>query len=447
MMKNTPTQFGKYRVDKILGQGAMGIVYQGFDPVIERTVAIKVLHDHHRAGEHGEELSRRFKREAQAAARCLHHNIVAVFDYGSQDDQDYIVMEFIEGEELSHFLRSSDKLSTDEALFITTSVLRALSAAHQFNIVHRDIKPANIILLNEGEVKVADFGVALLDKSDLTLAGNMVGTPNYMSPEGLRGETVTEHADIYSTGMVLLEMLSGARLSPQQLYTLPINQFIDSVFAEHPQISVPLQIVITKALAPNKANRYQSATEFMQAIESLATLEAQASATVTAKAGIQERSQQLLELSPQALADLKKNLATHLGPMANFVIKKASTHTRSAQEFMLQLSEHISNPQQREAFITQASKTLAIDDTVIQASAISTEQPPVKITSNFSQTLSQDKRDALTDSLTFYLGPVAKHQVKRLIKRADNYNEFCHLLAELIPDTKDKTAFLSAVID
>jgi len=446
-MKNSPIQFGKYRVDKILGQGAMGIVYQGFDPVIERTVAIKVLHDHHRAGEHGEELSRRFKREAQAAARCLHRNIVAVFDYGSQDDQDYIVMEYIEGEELSHFLRSSDKLSSDEAIFITTSVLRALSAAHQFNIVHRDIKPANIILLNEGEVKVADFGVALLDQSDLTLAGNMVGTPNYMSPEGLRGETVTEHADIYSTGMVLLEMLTGARLSPQQLYTLPINEFIDSVFAEHPEISEPLQRIIIKALAPNKANRYQNANEFMQAIESLATLEAQASATVIAKASIQEKSQQLLELPPQALADLKQNLATHLGPMANFIIKKASTQTRSAREFMLQLSEHISNVEQREAFITQASKTLAIDETVIQASAAGEKPLPVKVASNFSQTLSQDKRDALTNALTFYLGPVAKHQIKRLVKRADNYNEFCHLLAELITDTKDKAAFLRTVID
>ncbi|MCJ8297215.1 MAG: serine/threonine protein kinase, partial [Colwellia sp.] len=295
-MNKTPSSFGKYQVEKVLGQGAMGVVYQGFDPVIERTVAIKVLHEHHLAGEHGEELSLRFKREAQAAARCLHRNIVAVFDYGHADNQDYIVMEYIEGEELSQFLRSEEKLSTDEAVFITLSVLRALTAAHQFNIVHRDIKPANIILLNDGEVKVADFGVALLDKSDLTLAGNMVGTPNYMSPEGLRGETVTEQADLYSTGMVLLEMLTGARLSPQQLYTMPIADFIVSIFEQHSHISLPLQKVILKALAPLLTDRYLSAKAFIEGLESLASLEAQADATISAKAGIQEKSQQLLEL-------------------------------------------------------------------------------------------------------------------------------------------------------
>jgi len=425
----------------------MGIVYQGFDPIIERTVAIKVLHEHHRIGEHGEELSRRFKREAQAAARCLHRNIVAVFDYGSQDDQDYIVMEYIEGEELSQFLRSEDKLSTEEAIFITTSVLRALSASHQFNIVHRDIKPANIILLNDGEVKVADFGVALLDQSDLTLAGNMVGTPNYMSPEGLRGETVTEHADIYSTGMVFLEMLTGARLSPQQLYTLPINEFIDSVFLEHPEISRPLQLVISKALAPNKVNRYQSAQEFMQGIESLATLEAQASATVSAKAGIQEKSQHLLELPAHTLADLKQDLAAHIGPMANFVIKKASTHTRSAREFMLQLSEHISDLEQREAFIIQASKTLAIDDTLPHSTPSVVTPISEEVCGNLAITFSANRRKTLTLALTFYLGPIAKHQINRSMKKAIDYQHLCELLADKIPDSKDKADFLVKVRD
>lgn len=446
-MNNLPTQFGKYQVEKVLGQGAMGIVYQGFDPVIERTVAIKVLHAHHLAGEHGEELSLRFKREAQAAARCLHRNIVAVFDYGTQDRQDYIVMEYIEGEELSQFMHSDDKLSNDEALFITTSVLRALAAAHKFNIVHRDIKPANIILLNDGEVKVADFGVALLDKSDLTLVGNMVGTPNYMSPEGLRGETVTEQADIYSTGMVLLEMLTGARLTPQQLYTLPITDFIQTVFTENPQITPALQKVISRALAPVLTDRYTSANAFIEGLASLASLEAQVDATTSAKAGIQEKSQQLLEIPSQTLNELKQELATHLGPMASFVIKKASTHTSSAREFMLQLSEHISNPEQRAVFITQASKTLAIDNTIPNtASTVETVATMVQ-SSNLADNISTTRREALTNALTFYIGPVAKHQIKRHLKRANNDSELCELLAALISDSSDKREFLEKISD
>ncbi len=446
-MNNIPSHFGKYQVSKILGQGAMGIVYQGYDPVIERTVAIKVLLAHHTAGEQGAELSKRFKREAQAAARCLHQNIVTVFDYGSQDGQDYIVMEFIEGEELSQFLRSEQKLTSDEAVFITTSVLHALSAAHHHHIVHRDIKPANIILLNDGEVKVADFGVALLDQSDLTLAGNMVGTPNYMAPEGLRGETVTEQADIYSTGMVLLEMLTGARLSPVQLYTLPINQFIDSVFIQHPQIPLPLQAVISKALAPNITDRYLSAKAFLQAIESLTSLEVQVSATVVAKAGIQEKSQQLLDLPADMLADLKQDLATHLGPMASFVIKKASTHTRSAKEFMLQLSEHIGNPEQRQAFIEQATKTLALDNSPAPALASPEPTETIKVDSSFVHSFAEDTRVQLTTALTYHLGPVAKHQVKRHIKQANNYLELCQLLAALLPDNQQRSDFLQQVQD
>jgi serine/threonine-protein kinase len=444
-MDNLPTHFGKYQVTKVLGQGAMGIVYQGFDPVIERIVAIKVLLAHHCNGEHGQELSKRFKREAQAAARCLHQNIVAVFDYGSQDGQDYIVMEFVEGEELSHFLRSDQQLSNDEAIFITTSVLQALAAAHHFNIVHRDIKPANIILLNDGEVKVADFGVALLDQSDLTLVGNMVGTPNYMAPEGLRGETVTEQADIYSTGMVLLEMLTGARLSPQQLYTLPINEFIDSVFLQHPHISTPLQTVISKALAPTINERYKSAKAFIEAIEALDSLQAQVSATVVAKAGIQEKSKQLLELPEDVLAELKQDLATHLGPMASFVIKKASTQSVSAKEFMLQLSKHITNPDQRKSFINQASKTLAIDKST---TADPQTQPPTQVAkpvSYLSDNISKDTRQQLTAALTFYLGPVASHQIKRHIKQAQSYSQLCENLAALINDSNDRQQFLDKV--
>ncbi|MCJ8337750.1 MAG: serine/threonine protein kinase [Pseudomonadales bacterium] len=437
-MSNLPSTLGKYQVQKVLGQGAMGIVYQAFDPVIERTVAIKVLHPHHCQGPRGEELSKRFQREAQAAARCLHSNIVTVFDYGSQQQQDFIVMEYIEGEELSHFLRSEDKLSVDEALFITTSVLQALTAAHEKNIVHRDIKPANIILLNSGEVKVADFGVALLDQSDLTLVGNMVGTPNYMSPEGLRGEVVTCQADIYSTGMVLLEMLTGARLSPQQLYTLPIAEFLDSVFEQHQHLPGDLQAIVRKALEPLKEHRYYSAVDFKRAIESLATLQQNAVATVIAKTSIQSKSQQLLKLPAATLANIENNLAGYLGPMANLLIKKTSTHTDSAEAFMLELSEHISNAQERQEFIRQASKTLAISSATSAVKVVSSSdnQPLPK------QSISSEQLETISLALAYSLGPVARHQVKRYLKRFDNYPLLCEQLANLITDEQERKDFL-----
>ncbi|MEM5530191.1 serine/threonine-protein kinase [Gammaproteobacteria bacterium AS21] len=468
-MNTIPTELGKYQIKKVIGQGAMGIVYQGYDAIIDRMVAIKVLHPHHCQGEHGTELSKRFRREAQAAARCLHNNIVAVFDYGTYLDQDFIVMEYIEGEELSHFLNAKNQLSLDETIFITISVLRALSAAHKHNIVHRDIKPANIILLNDGEVKVADFGVALLDQSDLTLVGNMVGTPNYMSPEGLRGETVTSQADIYSTGMVLLEMLTGARLTPQQLYTLPINDFIDQTFEKHLSIDASIIHIVRKALAANTSERYSSAADFIKALEDLSSIEQNVNATVIAKKAIQVKAKELIKLPAQTLADLESNLTGYLGPIASILIKKTSSNSTSAKAFMHSLALHISDESARSEFIQQASKTLEQEIfkeslTQISASAAKspanepvTAQPPAQQLDRQSSPLTtptdlqqkvvidEDKLALLIQALAYYLGPLARHHVKRAHNNSDDYQALCLQLAALIPDANDRNSFLAKV--
>ena len=193
---NLPQRIGKYHVKSLLGQGAMGIVYLAHDPDIDRSVAIKVLHPQYDDPAEGRAMQDRFRREAQAAARCLHSNIVAVFDLGVDAGRNYIVMEYVRGEALRYFLKNDYRFSLGESLHIIAQVLEGLAVAHRFGVVHRDIKPANIILLDSGAVKVADFGVARVAGSDLTLDGNMIGTPSYMSPEGLRGQTVDQRADL-----------------------------------------------------------------------------------------------------------------------------------------------------------------------------------------------------------------------------------------------------------
>src|SRR5690606_29133687 len=142
-----PKTISRYRVDSILGSGAMGVVYQGFDPQIERTVAIKVLHPHLRNSEHGADLEQRFIQEARAAARCLHPNIVTIFDFGSASDGSFIVMEYVDGIELKAHLRNNTFIPLPSATDICIQVLQALGHAHEHGVVHRDIKPANIILL------------------------------------------------------------------------------------------------------------------------------------------------------------------------------------------------------------------------------------------------------------------------------------------------------------
>ncbi len=191
----------------------MGVVYKGYDEDIERPVALKVLYSHLLDDDMGGELAVRFRQEAKAAARCMHSNIVTVFDYGISDGAHYIVMEYIEGVDLKTLLRSEKQIEFRQAVDIAIQVLSALEYAHSNGVVHRDIKPANIMVLENGQVKVADFGIARLENSDLTQAGLMLGTPSYMSPEGQRGET-DARSDLYAVGVVLYEMLTGKRLGP-----------------------------------------------------------------------------------------------------------------------------------------------------------------------------------------------------------------------------------------
>ncbi|MCK5120405.1 MAG: serine/threonine protein kinase, partial [Methylococcales bacterium] len=212
MLTNQPKKIDKYSIHSVLGHGAMGVVYKGYDKEIDRHVAIKVLHPHLLSGEMGDELEQRFKNEVKAAAKCLHPNIVTIFDCGVSNGSPYMVMEYVQGIDLREILKSQQKFSLAQTIGMTCNVLDALYAAHEMGIVHRDIKPANILLLDTGVVKVTDFGVARIDSSDLTQIGDVIGTPSYMSPEAKAGALVDNRSDLYSAALVLFELLTFKRL-------------------------------------------------------------------------------------------------------------------------------------------------------------------------------------------------------------------------------------------
>ncbi|WP_082117110.1 serine/threonine protein kinase [Sedimenticola thiotaurini] len=457
MMSDMPEKLGKYQIKSVIGQGAMGVVYQAFDPDIERNVAIKVLHAHHCTGEHGRDLGERFRREAQAAARCIHPNIVAIFELGRYREQDYIVMEYVQGEELKYFLASGHRFSQDEALFITMEVLKALVVAHAQGVVHRDIKPANIILLDSGGVKVTDFGVARLDQSDLTLAGNMVGTPNYMCPEGLRGEVVDQRADIYSTGMVLLEMLTGARITPKELYSVPIHQFIDKVFeTERGQlVGDRLQSIIRQALSESIAERFSSAQVFLDSLQALAGDNGAAPDTSARIAQTVVNQKPLREsvspatgqlVSMDTLHELEHSLTSYVGPIAGILVQKSFSGVSSPDELVQSLATHISDVGEREAFLVRARTVLSQDSTVLNRSAarpLETSELNRTTATDFSSTLDQAATERLARLLAFYVGPLAQHLLKRCLAKSHSYEDLCQRLASNIPTEAERVEFLS----
>lgn len=287
-------KIGKYDIQSILGKGAMGIVYKALDPDINRKVAIKTIRFDLASEEtDNEEIMQRFMREAQAAGKLTHPNIITIFDVGREEDLTYIVMQFIEGPSLQRLIARGEKFSVQDVTKLMDSVCSALDYAHQHGIVHRDIKPGNILLDNNKKPYVCDFGVARVDTSTLTQAGTAVGTPSYMSPEQVMGKKVDKRSDIFSIGCILYEILTGRRPFEAESITTVIYKIINE---EPPALSelkkglpAGFEKIIGKALAKDANNRYQNCKQLAEDLRNLDRLSDKTVAvTVTKEAPIPE---------------------------------------------------------------------------------------------------------------------------------------------------------------
>jgi serine/threonine protein kinase len=264
------SKLGKYEIRQELGRGAMGIVYEGFDPFIERSVAIKTIRKSQIDQSEAHEALSRFRREAQAAGRLTHPNIAAVYEYGEDGDIAYIAMEYVVGRELKSCFSKGERFSIKDALHVMHQLLDALEYSHERGVVHRDIKPSNIILTGNNQVKVVDFGIARIDSSELTQAGMVLGTPAYMSPEQFKGWPADRRSDIYSSGVILYHLLTGERPfianSPTALMHKVLFEEAEAPSARNPEVSEALDAVVRKAMAKEPEGRYQTAAEFRQAL-------------------------------------------------------------------------------------------------------------------------------------------------------------------------------------
>src|SRR6184192_2288971 len=277
-------KLGKYEIRREVGRGAMGIVYEGYDPLIKRSVALKTIRADQLAGENAETVVARFRREAQASGRLSHPNIVSIYDFGEEDGVWYIAMEFVKGRELKNYFQANERFTPADIVRIMTKVLDALDYSHRQGVIHRDIKPANIILLADGSVKVADFGIAHIETSNMTQAGTTLGTPAYMSPEQIMGLPVDGRSDLFSAGVILYQFLTGERP-----FSGTSTTTMQKVLKEDPlppstlnvQLPPAMDAVVRKALAKRADERFQTAQEFADAIRAAAPVTTAAVAAAT----------------------------------------------------------------------------------------------------------------------------------------------------------------------
>jgi len=442
MTPDTPEYVGKYKIDSVLGQGAMGVVYKGHDPDIDRVVAIKTLHTHLMNADERASWLERFAREAKAAGRVLHGNLVTIFDYLEQNEQPYLVMEFIESETLEDRIKRRPLPNLQEFGSIMTQMLAGLDAIHSAGIVHRDVKPANALLLPDGRIKLADFGVAKVEALGAT-HGGMIGTPDYMSPEQFMGNQAGHRADIFGAGVIMFELLTSRKpfesASLGELTQKVISGQSLELRALAPDLPEGIYTLSKQTLEVDPAKRTADARAFAQGIhEALRNLERavmdNTDRTVVMSPNQQSApvamSQTMAEQMPQsALARIEELLTTQIGPIAKVLVRRVSGATTDTGQLINQLAAEI-GPEHREAFKAAVQAHLG------QTGGHITGAGPM---------LTDELLEALTRELVPHIGPIAKILIKKTAKTCGSREELCAALSNHIDDAATRAAFLQTM--
>jgi eukaryotic-like serine/threonine-protein kinase len=260
----------RYELEELVGSGGMSSVYRAHDRLLDRTVALKVLHEHHLADP---EYVERFRREARSVAVLSHPNIVTVIDRGEHDGRQFIVFEYVDGENLKRLIQNGRPVPVDTALQLAVQIAHGLSFAHRNGLVHRDVKPQNVLLNGDGRAKVTDFGIARsLDvKHGMTQTGTVLGTSDYIAPEQAQGKDIGERTDVYSLGVVLYELLTGEVPFAGENFVAVAMQHINdpppSVREKRPEVPPRVEAAVQRAMAKDPADRFESMADFGRELE------------------------------------------------------------------------------------------------------------------------------------------------------------------------------------
>jgi serine/threonine-protein kinase len=488
----TIDRIGKYRIDGVLGSGAMGVVYKAYDADIARTVALKTIRhellDGLQDGLHEQDIVARFRNEAQASGRLVHPNIVAVYDFGAYGETTYIAMEYVDGTPLNAFLVKDVPMDLAASITCITQLLRALDYAHARGVVHRDIKPANILITGDAQVKITDFGIAKIESSTLTQVGAVIGTPSYMSPEQFKGETVDGRSDLFAVGIVLYQMLTGVRPfsgPPSTVMHQIIHEMPPRPSERQPSLHPAFDVVLAKAMAKRTEDRYPGAQAFLDALTAAymqqtggvpltdednertvlafqrpavpeparpapATGASQSMPATGRAASLTSAPEWLHGLAP----DLQTALSTQIGPVAKLVLKNAARDAVDLDDLCNRLLPHIGSDAGRAQFqdsVRDIKKKHGLSTLATMSGRSQTGAP--KTASQLTQMtgmptllqLSPELMEAAQMKLAVYVGPIAKVLAKRASRMTGNADEFYRLLAENLPDPQERARFLKDV--
>lgn len=461
-----PKRLGKYDIVQVLGEGAMGVVYKGHDPGIDRPVAIKTIRKALLQAEGGIDLAARFRNEAKAVGRLSHPGIVAIYEYGEDETTAFIAMEYVQGRDLAQVLGATPRLPEGTVIRFMQQLLDALTCAHRAGVWHRDIKPANLVVTTDGLLKVTDFGIARIESAALTQMAATIGTPGYMAPEQYLGEAIDHRIDLFAAGVLLYRMLTGrspfAAESAEAVMYRVLNRDPEPP-SQIPGLSVPASFdpIVARALAKAPQSRFASAQEFRDALAERSALHvgtAADDATVVASLRLPSRradghppsgaasrpgSAAPSRWDAASLAPMEAALTRFMGPMARVLVREAARTATDLGALQDALSQHIPDAADRARFITllsgpgsgvgsAARPTAGSGGAAVASAAV---QAPIgaEVVEHARLVLSRE------------LGPIARFMLKKALAEARSPQHLHELLAQQLDDPAQRARLLDAL--